>query len=127
MIDNILKIKNTFLEPYLVGLPLFSLLVLLIQKGLSEEYNRTEREKKSLSAKIEKSKRLKTKMSSLESEWNLLSDELETIINRIPDKRLYDSVIDYVYTLVINKGLVVQNFSASKATIDRKTLHARKW
>ncbi|GIR33869.1 MAG: hypothetical protein CM15mP47_0950 [Methanobacteriota archaeon] len=61
-------------------------------------------------------------MSSLESEWNLLSDELETIINRIPDKRLYDSVIDYIYTLVINKGLVVQNFSASKATLDRKTL-----
>ena len=61
-------------------------------------------------------------MSSLESEWNLLSDELETIINRIPDKRLYDSVIDYIYTLVINNGLVVQNFSASKATLDRKTL-----
>ena len=123
MIDNILKNQKYLFGAIFGGLTLvFICWYFLIQKGLSEEYNKTKREKKSLSANIEKSKRLKTKMSSLESEWNLLSDELETIINRIPDKRLYDSVIDYIYTLVINKGLVVQNFSASKATIDRKTL-----
>ena len=123
MIDNILKNQKYLFGAIFGGLTLvFICWYFLIQKGLSEEYNRTKREKKSLSVNIKKSKRLKTKMSSLESEWNLLSDELETIINRIPDKRLYDSVIDYVYTLVINKGLVVQNFSPSKATLDRKTL-----
>lgn len=123
MIDNILKNQKYLFGAIFGGLTLvFICWYFLIQKGLSEEYNRTKREKKSLSVNIKESKRLKTKMSSLESEWNLLSDELETIINRIPDKRLYDSVLDYVYTLVINKGLVVQNFSPSKATLDRKTL-----
>ena len=123
MIDNILKNQKYLFGAIFGGLTLvFICWYFLIQKGLSEEYNRTKREKKSLSVNIKESKRLKTKMSSLESEWNLLSDELETIINRIPDKRLYDSVIDYVYTLVINRGLVVQNFSPSKATLDRKTL-----
>ena len=123
MIDNILKNQKYLFGAIFGGLTLvFICWYFLIQKGLSEEYNRTKREKKSLSVNIENLKRLKTKMSSLESEWNLLSDELETIINRIPDKRLYDSVIDYVYTLVINNGLVVQNFSPSKATLDRKTL-----
>ena len=123
MIDNILKNQKYLFGAIFGGLALvFICWYFLIQEGLSEEYNRTEREKRSLSANIENSKRLRTKMSSLESEWNLLSDELETIINRIPDKRLYDSVIDYVYTLVINNGLVVQNFSPSKATLDRKTL-----
>ena len=123
MIDNILKNQKYLFGAIFGGLTLvFICWYFLIQKGLSEEYNRTKREKKSLSVNIKKSKRLKTKMSSLETEWNLLSDELETIINRIPDKRLYDSVIDYVYTLVINRGLVVQNFSPSKATLDRKTL-----
>ena len=122
MIDNILKNQKYLFGAIFGGLTLvFICWYFLIQKGLSEEYNRTRREKKSLSVNIKESKRLKTKMSSLESEWNLLSDELETIINRIPDKRLYDSVLDYVYTLVINKGLVVQNFSPSKATLDRKT------
>ena len=122
MIDNILKNQKYLFGAIFGGLTLvFICWYFLIQKGLSEEYNRTKREKKSLSVNIKESKRLKTKMSSLESEWNLLSDELETIINRIPDKRLYDSVLDYVYTLVINKGLVVQNFSPSKATLDRKT------
>jgi len=122
MIDNILKNQKYLFGVIFGGLTLvFICWYFLIQKGLSEEYNRTKREKKSLSVTIKESKRLKTKMSSLESEWNLLSDELETIINRIPDKRLYDSVLDYVYTLVINKGLVVQNFSPSKATLDRKT------
>ena len=123
MIDNILKNQKYLFGAIFGGLTLvFICWYFLIQKGLSEEYNRTKREKKSLSVNIKKSKRLKSKMSSLESEWNLLSEELETIINRIPDKRLYDSVIDYVYTLVINRGLVVQNFSPSKATLDRKTL-----
>ena len=123
MIDNILKNQKYLFGAIFGGLTLvFICWYLLIQKGLSEEYDRTKREKKSLSVNIKKSKRLKSKMSSLESEWNLLSDELETIINRIPDKRLYDSVMDYVYTLVINRGLVVQNFSPSKATLDRKTL-----
>ena len=123
MIDNILKNQKYLFGAIFGGLTLvFICWYFLIQKGLSEEYNRTKREKKSLSVNIKKSKRLKSKMSSLESEWNLLSDELETIINRIPDKRLYDSVMDYVYTLVINRGLVVQNFSPSKATLDRKTL-----
>ena len=123
MIDKILKNQKYLFGAIFGGFTLvFMCWYFLIQKGLSEEYSKTKREKKSLSSKIAQSKRLKTKMSSLESEWDLLSDELETIINRIPDKRLYDSVIDYVYTLIINKGLVVQNFSASKATIDRKTL-----
>ena len=123
MIDNILKNQKYLFGAIFGGLTVvFICWYFLIQKGLSEEYNRTKREKKSLSVNIKKSKRLKSKMSSLESEWNLLSDELETIINRIPDKRLYDSVIDYIYTLVINRGLVVQNFSPSKATLDRKTL-----
>ena len=123
MIDKILKNQKYLFGAIFGGFTLvFMCWYFLIQKGLSEEYGKTKREKKSLSSKIAQSKRLKTKMSSLESEWDLLSDELETIINRIPDKRLYDSVIDYVYTLIINKGLVVQNFSASKATIDRKTL-----
>ena len=123
MIDSILKNQKYLFGAIFGGLTLvFICWYFLIQKGLSEEYDRTKREKKSLSVNIKKSKRLKSKMSSLESEWNLLSDELETIINRIPDKRLYDSVIDYVYTLVINRGLVVQNFSPSKATLDRKTL-----
>ena len=123
MIDKILKNQKYLFGAIFGGFTLvFMCWYFLIQKGLSEEYGKTKREKKSLSSKIAQSKRLKTKMSSLESEWDLLSNELETIINRIPDKRLYDSVIDYVYTLIINKGLVVQNFSASKATIDRKTL-----
>ena len=123
MIDKILKNQKYLFGAIFGGFTLvFMCWYFLVQKGLSEEYSKTKREKKSLSSKIAQSKRLKTKMSSLESEWDLLSDELETIINRIPDKRLYDSVIDYVYTLIINKGLVVQNFSASKATIDRKTL-----
>ena len=123
MIDKILKNQKYLFGAIFGGFTLvFMCWYFLVQKGLSEEYSKTKREKKSLSSKIAQSKRLKTKMSSLESEWDLLSEELETIINRIPDKRLYDSVIDYVYTLIINKGLVVQNFSASKATIDRKTL-----
>ena len=123
MIDKILKNQKYLFGAIFGGFTLvFMCWYFLVQKGLSEEYGKTKREKKSLSSKIAQSKRLKTKMSSLESEWDLLSEELETIINRIPDKRLYDSVIDYVYTLIINKGLVVQNFSASKATIDRKTL-----
>ena len=123
MIYNILKNQKYLFGAIFGGLTLvFICWYFLIQKGLSEEYDRTKREKKSLSVNIKKSKRLKSKMSSLESEWTLLSEELETIINRIPDKRLYDSVMDYVYTLVINRGLVVQNFSPSKATLDRKTL-----
>ena len=58
----------------------------------------------------------------MQDDWETLNNEFQTVIKRIPDKRLYESVTDYLYSLIINHGLKIQNYSPSNAAIDKKDI-----
>ena len=71
---------------------------------------------------MDKYKRMQAQISSMQEDWDILNDEFKTVIEKIPDKRLYESVTDYLYSLIINHGLKIQSYSPSNAAIDKKNI-----
>ena len=94
----------------------------LIQKSLSKEHKRSSNAKIVLSNDVNKFKNMESQISSLEVEWNDINSQFEMVIDKIPDKRLFDSVTDFLYSMIVNQGLKIQNFSPSKAAIEKKTI-----
>lgn len=94
----------------------------LIQKSLSKEHKRSSNAKIVLSNDVNKFKNMESQIANLEIEWNDINSQFETVIDKIPDKRLFDSVTDFLYSMIVNQGLKIQNFSPSKAAIEKKTI-----
>ena len=94
----------------------------LIQKDLSIENEKYRKEKRSLSKKINKFKSMESQINRLESDWHEINDEFEMVLEKIPDKRLYEEVTDFLYSMIINQGLKIKNFSPSSAAIDKKDI-----
>ena len=65
---------------------------------------------------------MQSQIRTMQGDWEALNDEFQTVIERIPDKRIYESVTDYLYSLIINHGLKIQNYSPSNAAIDKKDI-----
>ena len=94
----------------------------LIQKSLSKEHKRSSNAKIVLTNDVNKFKNMESQISNLEVEWNDINSQFEMVIDKIPDKRLFDSVTDFLYSMIVNQGLKIQNFSPSKAAIEKKTI-----
>ena len=43
-------------------------------------------------------------------------------MTKIPNKSLFENVADYLYSMIINHGLKIDNFSPSNTAIDKKTI-----
>ena len=93
-----------------------------IQKSLSEEYQTSYESRKQLSKEVQNIRRLESELGALQKDWDNVNDEFEMVIETIPDKRLYDSVTDFLYSLIINHGLKVKDFSPSNVAIERKKI-----
>ena len=94
----------------------------LIQKSLSKEHKRSSNAKIVLSNDVNKFKQMESQITNLEIEWNDINSQFEMVIDKIPDKRLFDNVTDFLYSMIVNQGLKIQNFSPSKAAIEKKTI-----
>ena len=89
----------------------------LIQKGLSKEHKRSYNARIVLDKDVEKFKSMESQVVNLENEWIDVNSQFEMVIDKIPDKRLFDNVTDYLYSMIVNKGLKIQSFSPSNAAI----------
>ena len=51
-----------------------------------------------------------------------LNSEFQFVIERIPDKRLYESVTDYLYSDILQNNLQIINFSPSNIAIEKENI-----
>ena len=72
-----------------------------IYESLSEEYQTSYQSKEQLSKEVQNIRRLENELGALQKDWDSVNDEFEMVIETIPDKRLYDSVTDFLYSLII--------------------------
>ena len=93
-----------------------------IHKSLKSEHKKSKQIKSSLNSEVSRYKNMQSQISTMQNDWETLNNEFQTVIKRIPDKRLYESVTDYLYSLIINHGLKIQNYSPSNAAIDKKDI-----
>ena len=121
--DQLLKNQKYLFVAIFGGLIiLFLCWYFLIQKNLSKEHKRSSNAKIVLSNDVNKFKKMESQISNLEIEWNDINSQFEMVIEKIPDKRLFDNVTDFLYSMIVNQGLKIQNFSPSKAAIEKKTI-----
>ena len=93
-----------------------------IYESLSEEYQTSYQSREQLSKEVQNIRRLENELGALQKDWDNVNDEFEMVIETIPDKRLYDSVTDFLYSLIINHGLKIRNFSPSNVAIEKKKI-----
>ena len=100
-----------------LAITIFSILLIIssswyfiIQKNLKTKHKKSKQIKNSLSSQVNKYKNMQSQIRTMQGDWEALNDEFQTVIERIPDKRLYESVTDYLYSLIINHGLKIQNY-----------------
>ena len=112
-----------------LAITIFSILLIIssswyfiIQKNLKKEHKKSKQIRNSLTSQVGKYKNMQTQINNMQDDWETLNNEFKTVIERIPDKRLYESVTDYLYSLIINHGLKIQNYSPSNAAIDKKNI-----
>jgi len=101
---------------------LFLVWYFFIQKGLSKEHKRSSNAKMVLSNDVNKFRRMESQITDLQAEWDEINSQFEVVIDKIPDKRLFDNVTDFLYSKIVNHGLKIQSFSPSQAAIDKKTI-----
>ena len=94
----------------------------LVQKGLSKEHKRSSNAMIVLEKDVGKFRRMESQIIDLEAEWDNINSQFEMVIDKIPDKRLFDNVTDFLYSMIVNQGLKIQSFSPSNAAIEKKTI-----
>ena len=93
-----------------------------IFKNLSDDYKNISQSKIQLDKNLKKYRSMQSQIYSLESEWNSLNNDFQNTIQKIPNKKLYEDIADYLYSMIINHGLKIDNFSPSNSAIDKKTI-----
>ena len=94
----------------------------LIQKNISQEYESISRSKNQLDRDITKYRNMQSQIYNLENEWASLNTNFKNTMQKIPNKNLFENVADYLYSMIINHGLKIDNFSPSNTAIDKKTI-----
>ena len=112
-----------------VSILILGFLVLLLSvwyfgfhQSLSSSYNRAITSERSLKNKNKSYKRMQSEILDIQSEWDVLNEEFETVVTRIPDKSSFDNVSKAVYNKIKNHSLSIVNYTPSNISIDSKTI-----
>ena len=94
----------------------------VIHKDLSKQHKRSTNAMTVISSELTKFRNMESQLNSMQQEWENINNEFLSIIEKIPDKRLYESVTDFLYSMIINHGLKIQKFEPSRATVEKKAI-----
>ena len=94
----------------------------LFYVGLSKEYRKFRHIKKILTSDVQKFREMESQLVTMQAEWDTLNSTFGTVIDKIPDKREFEIVTDYLYSLIMNHGLKIKTFSPSNSAIEKKTI-----
>ena len=100
-----------------------SLWYFLFYQNINKEYSESQRTKENINNELKKFRAMHSQLPSMESEWEELNNEFQIVIDRIPDKRLFTNVTDYLYSMIINNGLKIINYSPSNIAIEKKKIY----
>ena len=91
-------------------------------KNISETYRNSLVLEKNVTKDLNKYKGMESQINTMEINWNSLNSEFQFVIERIPDKRLYESVTDYLYSDILQNNLQIINFSPSNIAIEKENI-----
>ncbi len=114
--------KNQFIASSCCLLIFLSLWYFLFYKDISNEYQKSISLEQNVLKELNKFKNMQAKLGPMEDQWNKINNQFQSIVERIPDKRLLENVTDNLYSDLIQNSLKVINFSPSDIAIDKETV-----
>ena len=121
--DKLLKNQRLLSVSIFGGLALLYLFwYYLIHYDLAKQHRMKTNAKEVFSAQVKKFSGMESQLISMEKEWEMMNDQFISVIEKIPDKRLYDSVTDFLYNMIANHGLKIQKFEPAGASLEKKTI-----
>ena len=121
--DKLLKNQRLLFVSIFGGLTvMFFIWYYMIHHNLSKQHKRSTHAITLLSSEVEKFRKMESQLDHMQEDWETVNAAFETIIGKIPDKRLYENVTDFLYSMIINHGLKIQKFEPSRATVEKKTI-----
>ena len=121
--DKLLKNQRLLFVSIFGGLTvMFLIWYYMIHHNLSKQHQRSTNAITLLSSEVEKFRKMESQLDHMQEDWETVNAAFETIIGKIPDKRLYENVTDFLYSMIINHGLKIQKFEPSRATVEKKTI-----
>jgi len=123
LVDKIIKNPQRLFITILSCLVVFLFVwYFLFYKNISEIYSNSKNLEKNVSRDLKKYKGMQSQITAMESDWNTLNSEFQFVIERIPDKRLYENVTDYLYSDILKNGLKIIDFSPSNIAIEKENI-----
>ena len=114
--------KNQFIASSCCLIVFLFLWYFLFYKDISNEHRKSILLEQNVLKELNKFKNMESKLGSMEDQWNEINNQFQSIVERIPDKRLLENVTDHLYSDLIQNSLKVINFSPSNIAIDKETV-----
>ena len=92
------------------------------QQRLSASYSKTQQTLVRLTNTRDNYRKMQKSVGAIESEWQILYDDFQTTLSKIPHKSQYDNVSNNLYSLLSSSNLAINSYSPSALAIDTKTI-----
>ena len=114
--------KSQFIASSLFLFTFLSFWYILFYKNISDEYKKSISLEENVSRELSRFKSMQSKLGDMEDHWSEIRSQFQFIIDRIPDKRLFENVTDHLYSDLIQNNLKIINFSPSNIAINKENI-----
>ena len=112
-----------------ISISLFSLITIIMiiwyfgfHQKISQEHRELIKTKNNLKSQLAKNKKMAKKIEILNQDWNILNEDFEIMINKIPKKSSYDQITTDLFNLIKKNGLKIKDFSPSNFALETKNI-----
>ena len=91
-------------------------------KSLTLDYKSLSKQKTSIQSELNLNKRLSNKIVDLNTNWEALNTDFESLIGKIPKKSSLDRISTDLFNLIKLNGLKIKDFTPSSRSIDSKNI-----
>ena len=114
--------KSQFIASSIFLFTFLSFWYILFYKNISDEYKKSISLEGNVSRELSRFKSMQSKLGDMEDHWSEIRSQFQFIIDRIPDKRLFENVTDHLYSDLIQNNLKIINFSPSNIAINKENI-----
>ena len=114
--------KSQFIASSLFLFTFLSFWYILFYKNISDEYKKSISLEENVSRELSRFNSMQSKLGDMEDHWSEIRSQFQFIIDRIPDKRLFENVTDHLYSDLIQNNLKIINFSPSNIAINKENI-----
>ena len=100
----------------------FSIWYFGFYQKLTVDHKKLLNTKKSLKSQLAANKKMAKRINDLNQDWNVLNEDFEYLINKIPKKSSYDRLTTDLFKLINRNGLKIKDFAPSNFALETKNI-----